>query len=71
MHLDAVGLKTRPLIRRVVGPDTRRKRIKRMKGSITKSVVASAAIFLLIVTGSVFSLAAEKAAVSKVVFYVA
>lgn len=45
--------------------------MKQMNGSITKSVVASAIIFLCIVTGSVFSLAEEKADVSKVVFYVA
>jgi hypothetical protein len=55
----------------LVRPDPRRKLMKQMNGSITKPVVASAIIFLLIVTGSVFSLAAEKAGVSKVVFYVA
>ena len=49
----------------------RRKLMKRMNGSITKSVAASAVIVLLIVTGSVFSLAAEKGETSKAVFYVA
>ena len=42
-----------------------------MKGSKSKSVVTSAIIFLLIVTGSVFSFAEEKDGVAKVVFYVA
>jgi hypothetical protein len=45
--------------------------MKQMHGSITQTVVASAAIVLLILTGSVFSLAAEKGEVSKAVFYVA
>ena len=45
--------------------------MKQMNGSITKSLVTSTIIFLLIVTGSVFSLAEEKAGASKVVFYVA
>ena len=57
----------------LVRPDPRRKLMKQMNGSITKPVAASAILFLLIVTGSVFSLTltAEKADVSKVVFYVA
>ena len=54
-----------------VRPEPRRKLMKQMHGSITKSVAASAILILLIVTGSVFSLAEEKAGVSKVVFYVA
>jgi hypothetical protein len=45
--------------------------MKQMNRSITKSVVASVIIVLLIVTGSVLSLAEEKTDVSKVVFYVA
>jgi hypothetical protein len=45
--------------------------MKQMNGSITKSLVMSAMIFLLLVTGSVFSHAEEKAGVSKAVFYVA
>jgi hypothetical protein len=44
--------------------------MKQMNGSITKSVVASAVIVLLIVTGSAFSLSAEKGEISKAVFYV-
>ena len=51
--------------------DIRGKLMKQMHGSITQTVVASAAIVLLILTGSVFSLAAEKGEVSKAVFYVA
>ena len=45
--------------------------MKQMNGSTTKSVVTSTIILLLIVTGSVFSIAEEKDGVSKVVFYVA
>ena len=45
--------------------------MKQMHGAIANPEVASAILFLLIVTGSVFSLAEEKAGVSKVVFYVA
>jgi hypothetical protein len=55
----------------IVRPDIRRKLMKQMNGPITKSLVTSAMIFLLIATGSVFSLAEEKTDVSKVVFYVA
>jgi hypothetical protein len=54
-----------------VRPDIRRKLMKQMNGPITKSLIASAIIFLLIATGSVFSPAEEKVGVSKVVFYVA
>jgi hypothetical protein len=49
----------------------RRTVMRLMNGPITKSLLASAIIFLLIITGSLFSLAEEKAGVSKVVFYVA
>jgi hypothetical protein len=45
--------------------------MKKLNGSITKSVAAAAVIVLLIATGSVFSLAEEKAGISTVVFYVA
>ena len=54
-----------------VRPDIRRKLMKQMNGSRTKSVVASAVIVLLIATGSAFSLAAEKGETSKAVIYVA
>ncbi len=45
--------------------------MKQLNGSITKTLVMSAMIFLFLVTGSIFSNAEEKTGVSKVVFYVA
>jgi predicted hydrocarbon binding protein len=45
--------------------------VEQTNGPITKSLLASVIIFLLIITGSLSALAEEKAGVSKVVFYVA
>jgi hypothetical protein len=45
--------------------------MKQLNGSITKALIISVMIILLLVTGAVFSHADEKADISTAVFYVA